>query len=191
MVAQDLTRIRFVSDPQISPDGATVAFVVTTLSEDKDEYLSAIWVVDTAGGEPRRFTTGPRRDTTPRWSPDGTRLAFVAEREPKKKGQLYVMPAHGGEPTRLTDLRHGVSAPQWSPDSTRLLFVARVGGWEEPEAEEEKASRGRPASSPPCTAPTPPCSAATPATGPRSATPWSNRTRSPPYPNSSDRRRIG
>ena len=138
MVAQDLTRIRFVSDPQISPDGATVAFVVTTLSEDKDEYLSAIWLVDTAGGEPRRFTTGPRRDTSPRWSPDGSRLAFVSEREPKKKGQLYVMPARGGEPTRLTDLRHGVSAPQWSPDGTRLVFVARVGGWEEPEAEEEK-----------------------------------------------------
>jgi dipeptidyl aminopeptidase/acylaminoacyl peptidase len=139
MTPHDLTRIRFVSDPQISPDGATVAFVVTTLSEEKDEYLSSIWLVDTTGGEPRRFTTGPRRDTSPRWSPDGSRLAFVSEREAKKKGQLYVMPARGGEPTRLTDLRHGVSAPQWSPDGTRLAFVSRVGGWQEPESEEEKA----------------------------------------------------
>ena len=138
MTPHDLTRIRFVSDPQISPDGATVAFVVTTLSEEKDEYLSAIWLVDTAGGEPRRFTTGPRRDTTPRWSPDGSLLAFVSEREAKKKGQLYVMPARGGEPIRLTDLHNGVSAPRWSPDGTRLAFIARVGGWQEPEAEEEK-----------------------------------------------------
>ena len=138
MTPHDLTRIRFVSDPQISPDGATVAFVVTTLSEEKDEYLSAIWLVDTAGGEPRRFTTGPRRDTTPRWSPDGSWLAFVSEREAKKKGQLYVMPARGGEPIRLTDLHNGVSAPRWSPDGTRLAFIARVGGWQEPEAEEEK-----------------------------------------------------
>jgi len=139
MTPQDLTRIRFVSDAQISPDGRTVAFVVTTLSEERDEYLSSIWLVDVAGGEPRRFTTGPRRDTTPRWSPDGTRLAFVSEREGKKKGQLYVMPVRGGEPTRLTDLRNGVTEPRWSPDGTRLLFGARVGGWAEPETEEERA----------------------------------------------------
>jgi dipeptidyl aminopeptidase/acylaminoacyl peptidase len=139
MAPADLTRIRFVSDAQVSPDGRAVAFVVTTLSEERDEYLSQIWLVDTAGGEPRRFTAGPRRDTAPRWSPDGARLAFVSEREDrKKKGQLYVMPATGGEPVRLTDLRHGVSAPEWSPDGTRLAFVARVGGWVEPESEEEK-----------------------------------------------------
>jgi dipeptidyl aminopeptidase/acylaminoacyl peptidase len=138
MVPADLTRIRFASDARVSPDGRVVAFVLTTLSEERDEYLSQIWLVDTAGGEPRRFTAGPRRDTAPRWSPDGARLAFVSEREATKKGQLYVMPVAGGEPTRLTDLRHGVSAPEWSPDGTRLAFVSRVGGWVEPESEEEK-----------------------------------------------------
>ena len=138
MVPADLTRIRFVSDAQVSPDGRTVAFVVTDLSEERDEYLSQIWLVDTTGGPPRRFTGGPRRDTTPRWSPDGSRLAFVSEREPGKKGQLYVMPVAGGEPTRLTDLRHGVTAPAWSPDGRRLAFVSRVGGWVEPESDEEK-----------------------------------------------------
>ena len=138
MVPQDLTRIHFVSDPRISPDGRLVAFVVTTLSEERDEYLSNIWVVSATGGEPRRFTTGSRRDTGPRWSPDGSRLAFISEREPGKKGQLHVMPAAGGEATRLTDLRHGVSAPEWSPDGTRLAFAARVGGPPEPVSEEDK-----------------------------------------------------
>src|SRR5882724_784313 len=138
MVPQDLTRIRFVSDPQIAPDGRTVAVVVTTLSEEKDEYLSNIWIVSAAGGEPRRFTTGPRRDTAPRWSPDGSRLAFISEREPGKKGQLHVMPAAGGESIRLTNLRHGLSAPEWSPDGTRLAFAARVGGPPEPISEEDK-----------------------------------------------------
>jgi dipeptidyl aminopeptidase/acylaminoacyl peptidase len=138
MVPQDLTRIRFVGDPQVSPDGRTIAFVLTTLSEEKDEYLSNIWVVSAAGGEPRRFTTGPRRDTAPRWSPDGTRLAFISEREAGKKGQLHVMPAAGGEPIRLTELRHGLSAPVWSPDGTRLAFAARVGGAPEPSSEEDK-----------------------------------------------------
>jgi dipeptidyl aminopeptidase/acylaminoacyl peptidase len=144
MVPQDLMRIRFAGDPQMSPDGSTVAFVVTTLSEEKDQYLSSIWLVETAGGEPRRFTTGPLRDTAPRWSPDGTQLSFVSERDRGKKGQLYLMPAHGGEPTRVTDLKNGVGAPEWSPDGRHLAFVARVGGWQEPEDEEEK-KKSRPA----------------------------------------------
>ena len=144
MTPQDITRIIWVSDPRISPDGARVAFVATTLSEEQDEYLSQIWVVEVAGGPPRRFTTGPKRDTEPRWSPDGRRLAFVSEREGKKKAQLYVMPVGGGEPLRLTDLRAGVTSPVWSPDGTRLCFVSRVGGWEEPDSEEEK-QKSRPA----------------------------------------------
>src|SRR5262245_57680994 len=138
MTPQDITRIRFVSDPQLAPDGRRVAFVVTMLSEDQDEYLSSIWVVATAGGTPRRFTTGPKRDTAPRWSPDGTRLAFLSEREARQKAQLYVMPADGGEATRCTDLYNGVTHPVWSPDSTRLAFVTRVGGWQEPEDEAER-----------------------------------------------------
>ena len=139
MVPQDITRIAWVSDPQIAADGGRVAFVVTTLSEERDEYGSSIWVVDAdGGGAPRRFTAGPKRDRDPRWSPDGTRLAFVSEREGKTKGQLYVMPADGGEPTRLTDERHGVTDPVWSPDGRRLAFTARVGGWQEPEREEDK-----------------------------------------------------
>ena len=138
MVPEDLLRIRFVSDPQLHPDGRRIAFVVTTLSEARDEYLSTIWVVDVDGAGPRPFTRGPRRDTTPRWSPDGRQLAFVSEREPKGKGQLYVMPADGGEPVRLTDLRPGVTSPAWSPDGRWLVFVSRVGGWQEPTDEEER-----------------------------------------------------
>jgi dipeptidyl aminopeptidase/acylaminoacyl peptidase len=143
MVPEDLLRIRFVSDPQISPDGRRVAFVVTTLSDARDEYLSTIWIADPGGGPARPFTRGPRRDAVPRWAPDGRRLAFVSERERRAKGQLYVMPADGGEPVRLTDQRHGVSSPAWSPDGTRLAFVSRVGGWEEPKDEEER-ERSRP-----------------------------------------------
>jgi dipeptidyl aminopeptidase/acylaminoacyl peptidase len=138
MTPQDLTRIRFVSDPQVSPDGQRLAFVVTTLSDDKDQYLANIWMVDTAAGEPRRFTTGPKRDTKPRWSPDSTRLAFLSEREGHAKAQLYIMPAAGGEPTRLTNLPNGVMHQVWSPDGAHLALVARVGGWQEPANEEER-----------------------------------------------------
>jgi dipeptidyl aminopeptidase/acylaminoacyl peptidase len=138
MTPQDLTRIRTASDPQIAPDGRRVAFVVTALSTERDEYLSNIWMVRTDSGEPRRFTTGPGRDTKPRWSPDGTRLAFARARQPDQKPQLYVMPADGGEPVCLTDLANGVDDLVWSPDSTRLAFTARVGGWQEPADEAER-----------------------------------------------------
>src|SRR5262245_24966647 len=91
---KDITRIRWVSDAQLSPDGRRVAFVVTTLDEDRDEYLSNVWIVDVDGGEPRRFTTGPKRDTAPRWSPDGRFLAFLSERDgagtKKPKPQVYL-----------------------------------------------------------------------------------------------------
>ena len=147
VVPEDLQRIRGVSDPQISPDGLRIAFVVTTLSQDRDEYASTIWVVNTEGGEPRRFTSSAKRDTAPRWAPDGTRLAFVSDREPNKKPQLYVMPADGGEPVRLTDIRNGLYGgwgAAWSPDSTRLAFMSLVGGWQEPEREDERGN-SRPA----------------------------------------------
>jgi len=144
MLLQDLTRIALVTDAQISPDGRRIAFVVTSLSEERDEYLSNIWIVDAVGGEPRRFTAGPRRDVEPRWSPDGTRLAFLSERSPKEKLQLYVMPADGGEPTRLTSLENGAGSVAWSPDGTRLAFVSPVGGQREPESDEERR-KSRPA----------------------------------------------
>ena len=142
IVPDDLLRIRFVSDPQISPDGRRIAFVVTTVSAAEDAYLSNIWLVDTAAGaEPRRFTTGPWRDHAPRWSPEGDRIAFVSERERGKPGQLHVIPADGGEPTRLTSFQNGVDAlwgPVWSSDGRRLAITSRVGGWHEPERPEDR-----------------------------------------------------
>src|SRR6266849_384 len=97
IVAEDLLRIRGVSDPQISPEGDRVAFVVTRASDENDEYTSNIWVVHPADGQQaRRFSAGPLRDYGPRWSPDGKRLAFLSDRESKGKSQLYVMPSNGG-----------------------------------------------------------------------------------------------
>ncbi|HEY3189294.1 MAG TPA: hypothetical protein VGJ70_17545, partial [Solirubrobacteraceae bacterium] len=98
MRPDDLLRIAFLGDPRISPDGTRVAGVVTTLSDERDEYLSSIWVVPTRGGSrraprrgaPRRFTAGPKRDTAPRWSPDGRWLAFLSERDGQPRPQLYV-----------------------------------------------------------------------------------------------------
>ena len=80
---KDLFDFVWIGDPQISPDGARVAFVRVTVNEKKDNYNTAIWTVATATGETRQLTNGPR-DSSPRWSPDGKFLAFV--RAPEVSG---------------------------------------------------------------------------------------------------------
>ena len=74
---KDLFKFVWVADPQISPDGTQVAFVRVAIDEKKDAYETSIWIAKTDGSEaPRAFTSGVR-DTSPRWAPDGRRLAFV------------------------------------------------------------------------------------------------------------------
>ena len=76
----DIYRIRYVSDPQISPDGRDIAFAIKRAIEEKNTYYSHIWSVSTGGGTTRQLTTGSHQDHSPRWSPDGARLAFVSDR---------------------------------------------------------------------------------------------------------------
>src|SRR5947207_8665366 len=103
---KDLFNFVWIGDPQISPDGARVAFVRVTVNDKKDGYNTAIWTVSTANGETRQLTNGPR-DSTPRWSPDGKYLVFV--RAPERDGrpeppQLFMRARAGGEPFQLRTL---------------------------------------------------------------------------------------
>src|ERR671934_164574 len=92
----DLLALKTISDVQLSPDGARIAYVLTQIDVEQDEYRSSIWVVPTENGEPMQFTHGAKNDTAPRWSPDGQWLAFLSDRD-DKPAQLYLMPTHGGE----------------------------------------------------------------------------------------------
>ena len=130
---EDITKIAWISEPVLSPDGSMVAFTVARLDQMRDENISSIWMVRTDGSAAHQFTSGFRRDHSPRWSPDGMRIAFVSERQipdlsgsASERAQLYVMETAGGEPVRLTACREGVSAPEWSPDGRAIAFVARV-----------------------------------------------------------------
>jgi dipeptidyl aminopeptidase/acylaminoacyl peptidase len=127
MVPEDIYELIGVGDPRVSPDGRTVAYMVTTVDRDANEYRSAIWVVPTDGSsQPERLTHGGKRDGSPRWSPDGGQLAFVSARGEEKAGQLHVLPLSGGEARKLTALKSDVADPAWSPDGTRIAFTSRV-----------------------------------------------------------------
>ncbi len=146
LTPEDLYALKLAGDPRISPDGTRIAYVRIAMDRDSYEYRRTIWMVPTAGGEARQFTSGPN-DTSPRWSPDGKTLAFLRapagdvkpaneqERDRGKgKPQIWVMPADGGEARQLTYLRHGAGAPMWSPDSTTLAFAAETGELDDAEA---------------------------------------------------------
>src|SRR5215213_4179304 len=97
MRPEDVYQLTGVGDPRVRPGGEEVAYVVWSIDQEANEYRQSIWLAKLDGSEPpRRFTTG-KNDAQPRWSPDGTQLAFVAKRgDEKSKRQLYVMLADGG-----------------------------------------------------------------------------------------------
>ena len=122
--AQDLLTMRFVSQPQLSPDGTQAAYVSRWIDVEKNKYFSNLWLVSTAGGTPRRFTVGDYGDTSPRWSPDGRRIAFVSDRS--DSAQVWLIPVDGGEAGQLTKLEEGsIGSPAWSPDGSKIAFTFR------------------------------------------------------------------
>src|SRR5881394_1236935 len=124
---KDLFDFVWIGDPQISPDGARVAFVRVSVNEKKLGYDTAIWTVSTAEKEPpHRLTNGPH-DSSPQWSPDGKFLVFMRATEKDGKPeppQLAMLSMNGGDAWTFTDLPKGAGPPRWSPDGKTIAFTS-------------------------------------------------------------------
>ena len=121
---EDLFRIKRVSDPQLSPDGKWIAFVVTEVDKAANKMNSDIYLIPATGGEPRKLTSSPSSDANPRWSPNGKTLAFVSSRS--DDSHVWLIDVDGGEARQLTKLSTSASNPVWSPDGKMIAFVSTV-----------------------------------------------------------------
>src|SRR5437667_2281211 len=141
----DIARFREVRDPQISPDGQLIAYVVAVVDTKEDKTNSHIWMVGYDGENDRQITFSQDSETSLRWSPDGKYLSFTSSRPGKAKGnQVWLLDRKGGEAMQLTELKGRLQSYEWSPDSKRLGLVV---GDPDPEAEANAPPSAAPASS--------------------------------------------
>ncbi len=133
MTMIDLLNVPYLRDPQLSYDGKQLLYVLTTADWEANKQISHIWRVNIDGTRSIQLTNGKDGESSPRWSPDGKRIAFLAKREDDEKSQIYLIQNEGGEAHICTRHETDVSSITWSMDGTRIYFLA-----DDPKTEEEK-----------------------------------------------------
>jgi len=122
----DLYRMQVLANVRISPDGEHVIYTLQRVDRETESKYSNLWVAPTAGGEVRQFTQGDQPDVMPRWSHDGSQIAFLSKRNAKEKTpQIYLIAFSGGEAHKLTSIDGEIREMQWSPDGRKLLCAIR------------------------------------------------------------------
>ncbi|HEX3967956.1 MAG TPA: S9 family peptidase [Edaphobacter sp.] len=142
---KDIFSFTWIGDTQLAPDGSRAVYVQTTVNAKRDGYDTALYLLDT--GQPmtpaRRLTNGPH-DAQPRWSPDGTQIAFTRAMEKEGKpqpAQLYLLSLAGGEPVQVSGMEKGVGSPQWSPNGSYIAALSETAIVPEAKAEKKDAAK--------------------------------------------------
>jgi len=126
LTAMDEFQIQTATDPEISPDGKKIVYVRRFADAATDKRYSNLWIINSDGTDHRPLTTGDRNDSSPRWSPDGTRIAYLSDADGKQ--QIYIRWTDTGQTARITNLEDSPDAIAWSPDGKMLSFSALVPG---------------------------------------------------------------
>lgn len=138
----DVFALEWADDPQLAPDGSRVAYVRRGMDIMKDRRMGRLWMVHTDGSGHMKITNRDVNESSPRWSPDGKRLAFVSSSD--QGSEIYMYWVETGGLSRITQLDRSPSGLSWSPDGTRIAFSKLVPGKElslvKPHAKPEGAN---------------------------------------------------
>ena len=113
-----------LADPQLSPDGKQIAFVINRADWKANRHTGHIFRINSDGTNQVQLTFGERGESSPRWSPDGKSIAFIARRDPDTANQIYVLHAEGGEARKVTSHAAATSNITWAPDGKSIYFTA-------------------------------------------------------------------
>jgi dipeptidyl aminopeptidase/acylaminoacyl peptidase len=122
LTPEDWYRFQAVSDLQIAPDGAAVAYLVTSYDKASDESRAALWTADWSGRHSEQLTRG-ESVSEPRFSPDGRYLSFLSYRPGGEYTQVWLLDRKGGESRQLTHVTAEITGYQWSPDNAHMVLV--------------------------------------------------------------------
>ncbi|HLK19872.1 MAG TPA: hypothetical protein VKT81_12990, partial [Bryobacteraceae bacterium] len=121
---QALLKIARISEPQLSPDGKTVAFTVQSVDLDQNTKPKQIYTVPTDGGTPRQITSQGTDNERPQWAPDSKSIAYISNRS--GSSQVWIMKADGSDARQVTSLSTEASGVLFTPDGKKLLFLSQV-----------------------------------------------------------------
>ncbi|MEH2065037.1 MAG: S9 family peptidase [Nostoc sp.] len=122
---EDLSAVHQVSEPQISRDGAWIAYTVNSTDIKNDSVNNHIYITSWDGSRTRKLTNSKDSESSPRFSPDGKYLTFLSSRQSESKGnQIWLLNLADGETQKISDFPRGVSDFVWSPDGKRLAVIA-------------------------------------------------------------------
>ncbi len=119
----DIAQLSDITDPRCSPGGDWVAYTVTASDIKADKRRSRIWMVSWDGRQNLPLTFGKDSESSPRWSPDGKYLSFLADRPDQEATQVWIIDRRGGEARALTNVEGSIDSYEWSPDGKKLLLV--------------------------------------------------------------------